>query len=438
MRHNLEVRNMNPLEIGSYTRRETCRVCLGRNVVSFLDYGNVPLAGDFLVRERLGQEKLYPLDLVVCLDCTLVQIANVVDATQIFTDYRYLSSVTTTLMSHFADYARILKDRVLRGSDGLVVEIGSNDGVLLSRLKELGVKAIGVDAAENVVRIAKAKGLNVQHGYFGTRVAREIEATHGVANVVTASNVFAHIDDLDEVIKGVDGLLAPDGKFIVEVHYLLDLLSKFQFDTVYHEHLCYYSLTALSRLFNRFDFVITDVDRLPMHGGSIRVYAQRRSAGSTSPSTAVSLLLDLEQEAGIQNLSTYEQFGRDVSECRNKLLQFILERKGQGRSLSGYGAAGRSTILLNFCGLDSKLIDYVVDESPSRIGRYIPGVGIPVVPREYFWSHPTDDCLVTAWNYRDEIVGKEGEFLANGGSFIVPLPELELLRGESECKTDGS
>ena len=384
--------------------------------------------------EDFGREHLYPLDLVVCRGCSLVQIVNVVDARELFTDYRYLSSVTSTLTGHFVDYARKIRQQILSSPDGLVVEFGCNDGVLLSPLRKMGVRAVGIDAADNVVALARKKGLDVRHGFFGADTSEALRSTYGQADIITASNVFAHIDDLDEVLRGVQILLNRDGTFVVEVHYIVDLLEKFQFDTVYHEHLCYYSVHALQHLLGRFGLRIVDVERLPMHGGAIRVLAKRSEARSATPKPSVESLLDLETNLGIASMDVYQRFGQSVFEYRDQLRDFVLSRKNAGRTLSGYGAAGRATILLSFCGFDAQVIDYVVDESPSRIGRFIPGVGIPVVPRLHFSSNPTNDCLLTAWNYRTEIVEKEQAYLDQGRCFLTPLPTMEVIQGRERCK----
>lgn len=421
------------LQVGEFQRRDTCRVCHGQRLLSFLDYGMVPLAGDFIWPDQVGEEKVYPLDLVACQDCTLVQILNVVDAHTVFDDYRYLSSVTKTLTQHFRDYARVLHERVLGSKTGLVVEFGCNDGVLLSPLKKLGIKAIGVDAAENVVHLAREKGLDVWHGFFGADIAQQLKNQHGPADVITASNVFAHIDDLDGVLRGVDQLLADDGTVIVEVHYLGNLLEQLQFDTVYHEHLCYYSVHAIQHLFGRFGFTITDVARLPMHGGAIRVFA-RRSLPAPPQSPNVERLLKLESLMGMKSETLYQQFGEKVLVCRDAISDFVNERKQSGRTIAGYGAAGRATTLLNFCGLGQDTLDYIVDESPSRVGRCVPGIGVPIVSRSHFAAHPTDDCLLTAWNYRQEIVNKEKQYLANGGTFLTPLPRIETVEGSVTCR----
>jgi SAM-dependent methyltransferase len=430
----LAVKSISSLPTGEYRRRHDCRGCHGTALVSFLDYGRVPLAGDFLLPEEVGTESLYPMDLAFCPDCSLTQISNVVPAEELFTDYRYLSSVTSTLMGHFREYAQLLAKEFLRPDDNLLVEFGCNDGVLLQPLTELGIDAIGIDAAENVVQIARAKGLDVWHGFFGADLGALLRRDHGPATVITSSNCFAHIDDLDNILRGVDALLADDGILAVEVHYVLDLLETVQFETVYHEHLCYYSLKALSCLYNRFGFEVFDAQRLPMHGGAIRVFAKRQSNTSREPTTRLRRMLAEEESKSLYELPAYQQFGASAVEARDAIRRFVLGRKAMGKSLSAYGAAGRATTLLNYCGLDHSVLDYVVDESPSRIGRFVPGVQIPIVPRSHFHEQPTDDCLLTAWNYRNEIVAKESAYLANGGVFLAPLPRIEVIEQGRQCR----
>lgn len=414
-------------EIGVYRRRQVCRICGSSNLTVFLDYGNVPLAGGFLTKERLEEEKLYPLDIAVCLDCSLVQILNVVSPEALFSEYRYLSSVTQTLSQHFREYAELLCRDVLPKDNSFIVEIGCNDGVLLEPLHEMGVKALGVDPASNVVEVAKQRGLEVINDYFTVAVAERIAAEFRKADVITASNVFAHIDDLDEVMRGVDLLLAPDGTFVVEVHYIVDLMESLQFDTVYHEHLCYFSLHALSTLYHRYGFEIVDVEHLPMHGGSIRMFVQRSQVSKGRKSETLEQMMEYEHRLGINKSEIYIRFGQQVTQYRDRLLELLLERRRDGRTLSGYGAAGRATMLLNFCRIDNSIMEYIVDASPFRFGRYVPGVRIPIVPPSTLTERPTDDCLITAWNYRAEIIDKERTYLEQGGKFILPLPQIEIV-----------
>ena len=415
------------IRIGEFRRRAECRTCGGGRFRVFLDYGNMPLAGGFLAEAELGRECLYPLDLAVCESCSLVQVLNVVPPDVLFRDYKYLSSVTQTLSRHFVEYADFLCRDVLRPCQSFVVEIGSNDGVLLAPLAERGVRVLGVDAARNVADVARRRGLDVIDDYFTVELARRVAAKHGQADLVTGSNVFAHVDDLGEVMRGVDALLARDGFFIVEVHYVVDLLKTLQFDTVYHEHLCYFSLHALHALFGRYDFSIVDVHRLPMHGGAIRVIARRSTVAEGKQSPGLVDAMREERGLGVNMPACYLEFGKRAAEHRDRLRDFLRRRAKEGRSLSGYGASGRATTLLNWCGLDRSLIRYMVDSSPLRAGRYVPGVHIPIVPPERFHQEPTEDCLITAWNYREEIIHKEPAFVAGGGRFIVPLPSIEVL-----------
>jgi SAM-dependent methyltransferase len=414
-------------KIGVYRRRQTCRICGSNNLMVFLDYGNVPLAGGFLTKEQLEEEKLYPLDIAVCLDCSLVQVLNVIPPETLFTDYRYLSSVTQTLSQHFREYAEVLRRVVSSKDNSFVVEIGCNDGVLLRPLQNMGVKVLGVDPASNVVEVARQQGVKVINNYFTVAVAERIAAEFGKADVITASNVFAHIDDLDEVMRGVDLLLTPHGTFIVEVHYIVDLVESLQFDTVYHEHLCYYSLHALATLYHGYGFEIVDVERLPMHGGSIRVFSQRSQASQRRKSETLKQMMECEYRLGINTSELYIRFGQQVVQYRDRLLSLLLKRKQEGHTLSGYGAAGRATTLLNFCKIDGSMMEYIVDASPFRFGRYVPGVHIPIVPPSTLTERPTDDCLITAWNYRAEIIAKEQTYLARDGTFILPLPQIEIV-----------
>lgn len=413
-------------KIGSFHRRINCRICNSSNLKTFIDFGDMPLAGNFVFESDVSDINYYPMDLSVCLDCSLVQILNIVDPEILFTDYRYLSSITNTLTAHFQDFAHYLHSNFLK-NDSLLVEIGCNDGVLLKPLMTLGARVVGVDAAENVIEIAREKGLDVIHGFFGLEVSNRLKESHGKATVITASNVFAHIDDLDNVMQGVDNLLSEEGVFIVEVHYVLDLIKDFQFDTVYHEHLCYYSIHALRELYQRFGLSIINVQHLPMHGGTIRVFASRIDSKTHNTNQVVQEMLDSEIEHGLLSKDVYVKFGIKVGDFRNQIVEFLNQRHSSGRSLCAYGAAGRATILLNFCDLNSSKIEYIVDESPFRVGRYVPGVNIPIVSRDYFFTNPTADCLITAWNYKDEILGKEEWYLNNGNEFIVPLPKINVL-----------
>jgi len=386
----------------------------------------MPLAGGFLKEEEIKDEVKYPLEVYVCRRCSLVQILDVIPKEILFTNYKYLSSVTSTLSEHFAGYAREMQSRFLNENNSLVVEIGSNDGVLLQHFTKLAVKAVGVEPAENVAEIARAKGLQIVNSYFTKQVAQEVRQNNGRAKVICANNVFAHIDDIDEVMEGIQTLLEDDGVFVFEVHYLIDLLDKYQYDTVYHEHLCYYSLTALSYLLNRYGMEIFDVKRIPIHSGSIRVYAKNKSNNKQITQSIVNDLL-AEEKAVVHNIDVYRAFSESISLAREQLLDTLHRIKNDGKRIIGYGAPGRGTILLNYCSIGKEILDYIVDASPLRQGLLVPGMHIPIISPETIGKDLPDYILILAWSYEKEILTKEKEYLNKGGRFIMPLPIVRII-----------
>lgn len=405
--------------------RNDCRGCRSTDVIKFLDLGLMPKAGSFLTEEQVSTEPKYQLDVYVCRRCSLVQILDIIPQEVLFTNYQYLSSITRTLREHFSEYAKEIHKRFL-GKDSLVVEIGSNDGVLLQPFNALGISAIGVEPATNVAEIAKKKGLSVINKFFNREVAMEIRSNYGRAKVICANNVFAHIDDLDEVLLGLRDLLEDNGVFVFEVHYLLDLLEKYQYDTIYHEHLCYYSLTALSHLLERFGMVIFDVKRISTHSGSIRVYAKTKFNNSYPVHEIVRRMIEEEKEV-VYDLNKYFIFAESLKQKRWQLCELLWAIKKVGKKIVGYGAAGRGTILINYCNIGKDLLDYVVDESPTRRGFLMPGKHIPIVGPERIKVDMPDYILLLAWSYENEVVSKEKAFVNKGGKFIIPLPDVRLL-----------
>ena len=401
------------------TTRTTCRSCGSDQLVLLVDYGPMPLAGGFLTRDELAHQAAFPLRLARCSGCTLMQILDIVPPAEIFTQYSYVSSTTRTLIDHFA---RMGPEIVAReGAAGrLVVEFGCNDGILVAPLIAAGARVVGVDPSDVALRASREGGWPLVQAYFDEASAARVKAEHGPARIVTGNNVFAHVDDLHAILRGVTTLLEDEGVFIFEVQYQGDLLALVQFDTVYHEHVCYHSLTALAHLLAAHGLRIVDVIRIPIHAGSIRVTAAR--AQSARPPAAVVAEM-IEAERGW----TVDRFGDQVEARRRSLRTLVTDLKRGGRRIVAYGAAGRSTILLNFCGLGPDLVDYVVDMSPLRCGKFVPGVGVPIVPPEEFHRDPPHYAVMTAWNYEPEIVRKEQVFLAGGGRFIVPLPDVRVV-----------
>ena len=401
------------------TTRTTCRTCGSDQLALLVDYGEMPLAGGFLTRDELAYQAAFPLRLARCADCTLMQILDIVPAAEIFTQYSYVSSTTRTLIEHFARMGHEIV-AAERAAGGLVVEFGCNDGVLLRPLREAGARVVGVDPSDVALRGSQEGGWPLVQAYFDEGAANRVKAQHGAARVVTGNNVFAHVDDLHTIVRGVTALLEDEGVFIFEVQYQGDLLALVQYDTVYHEHVCYHSLTALARLLAAHGLRIVDVRRIPIHAGSIRVTAARLGT-PRQPAPIVAEMLEAEKAWRV------DIFPAQVESRRQSLRSLVGDLRRAGRRVVAYGAAGRSTILLNFCGLTPDLVEYVVDMSPLRYGKYVPGVSIPIVPPDVFHENAPDYAIVTAWNYEPEIVRREQAFLSNGGRFIVPLPDIRVV-----------
>ncbi len=409
-----------------FTRRENCRICRQASLHPFLQLGPMPLAGAFLRPQDAGTELAFPLTLAVCTGCREVQTIETVRRELLFKDYRFLASTTATLRNHFAALAGTLNERFLSPGE-LVVDIGANDGVLLKPLERLSVRAVGLEPAANIARVARAAGCHVIEEFLSPAAAGRLVEEYGPARVVTACNVFAHIDDMHEAVNAISVLLRPDGLFVCEVHYLPDLVETYQVDMMYHEHLMHHSLRPLAHLFATYGLEIFDVARIPIHCGSIRVYVQRKGSPRPEPrSPAVSQLLDLEIRLGLDLPSTFDAFAGQVLARRDRLRQLVLDLVERGRRVVGYGASGRATMHLNLCGLGPGAIPYVVDASPERQGRVVPGTRNPIVAPELFRADTADVALLFAYNYRSEVAAAEQEFLARGGRFLLPLPEPVL------------
>ena len=412
------------MQKGKFTKRTSCRLCDSKDLVEILDLGEMPLAGAYLKKVQLGKEKVYPLKIFFCKECFLVQILDVVDPDTLFKDYRYLSSLS--LSSHFSNLARELTKKFL-AKDSFIVEIGSNDGVLLSPLKSLGMRVLGVDPAENVAKIAQTKGIDTMVNYFGKAVGRAVAGTYGKADAILANNVLAHIDDMHDVALGMKTLLKRNGIFVFEVHYLGDLVQKGQYDFFYNEHLSYYSLISLIPFLDKYEFEIFDVKRIPIHSGSIRVYVKNKGENRYKVSQNVNQLISYERETKLDKIQTYLEFAKKVKNHKAKLKNLIFSLQRNGKRIVGYGAAGRGNTLMNFCNLDSNMIEYIVDESPERYGRFTPGTHVPIVEPQVFRNSFPDHVLIFAWSYKNRIFEKEKEYTNNGGKFIIPLPQIRIV-----------
>jgi len=409
---------------GRFKHRKTCRLCDSSNLEVFLDLGLTPLAGDYLLKEEIGKECYYPLRVYYCHNCSLVQLLDIIPADNLFRDYRYLSSIS--LSSHFKGYAQEMIDRFLT-KESFVVEIGSNDGVLLAPLKEYGVRVLGVDPAVNVAWVAQRRGIETIADYFTKQHAKEIVKQYGQADAIFANNVLAHIDNMDEVFAGIQRILKPEGILVFEAHYLVDLIEKLQYDFFYPgEHLSYYSLTSLIPFLDKYDMRIFDVKRIPIHAGSIRVYACSKD-NMRRENKQVRQNIIQEKVLCLNTIKPFKNFARKVFVHKKKLINYLFMLKDQNKKIVGYGAAGRGNTLLNASGISTQIIPYIADESPERYGRFTPGTHIPIVRSEVFRKDNPDYALLLAWSYKDAILKKEKEFLKRGGKFIVPLPSITLI-----------
>lgn len=413
--------------LGEFVRHTRCRFCRGSRLVKFLDFGEVPLAGAFLRPQDAAAEKFYPLALHFCSDCTLVQVTDAVPVQTLFSNYFYFSSAIGSLVEHFTELAREVAQCFAPPGRSLAVEIGCNDGVLLKPLRALGVNALGVDPAVNVVRASGLPPSVIINDCFTQRIARQIRAEHGRADAILSSFSFAHIDDMHQVMNGVRDLLKDDGVFIFEVYYLGIMLDEMQYDMIYHEHMSYYSLLSLSNFFERFGMEIFDVRRSPLRAGTMRFYARVKGGGDKPISPAVGQLLDYERGRRLQCADTYLGFGAKVAHTRRELLGLLDRLKSENRSIIGYGASGRATTIMTYCGIDRRYLDYVVDDAPAKHGFCTPGTHVPIRPWSAAQATPPDYALLFAWSFADEVRKRRMDYLQAGGRFIIPLPEPKVI-----------
>ena len=404
-----------------------CRSCGADGLVPVLDLGRTPLANSLLTSEQLnGPEDSYPLEVVLCTRCTLVQITETVPPEVLFRDYLYFSSFSETMLRHASALVnQVLAERQL-GRESLAVEVASNDGYLLQFYKQQGVPVLGIEPARNVAQVAiEERGVRTVTEFFGEKLARELAAQGERADVLHANNVLAHVADLNDFVSGVRHMLKPDGVALIEAPYIKDLVDRCEFDTIYHEHLCYFSLTALDNLFQRHQLQINAVERIAIHGGSLRVTVGH--AGAAPQAEAVAALLADERDWGVGNPAFYEIFCARVERLKVELRGMLADAKSKGARIAAYGAAAKGSTLLNYFEIGRELIDFVVDRSTYKQGRYLPGVHIPIVATEQLVNEMPDYVLLLTWNFAAEILEQQAEYRRRGGRFIVPVPDVRVV-----------
>jgi hypothetical protein len=403
-----------------------CIVCGSGAVEPFLDLGSTALANKFLTREELSEpEPVFPLVVGFCPGCGHVQLTEHVPPGAMFEDYLYVSSASDTLRDHLWDLSDVVADRLALGAGDLVVDVGANDGTLLKGFVRHGVRALAVDPARNLAELYSDADIERHIGFFDSASAREIRERFGPAAAVTATNTFPHIPGLADFVHGLETVLAPGGAFVLEAHYVVDMLDQLAFDTVYHEHVSYWALGPMARLFARHGMRVVDVERLPLHHGQLRAFVQREAEGEVQPS--VDELLELERARGIDRIETYRAFAGDVQRIRAELRRTLSELRAQGARVAGYGAPAKGNTLLGFLGLGPQDLDYIADRSPLKQGRFTPGTHIPVVAPERLLEDQPEYVVLLAWNFVDEVLEQQSEYRRRGGRFIVPVPEVQMV-----------
>lgn len=412
-------------------RRDDCRLCGSKSLDLALPIRPAPIADAYIPASKLGKsQELYPLDLYLCGDCGHIQNIDVVNPEVLFRDYLFTTSSSAGLLAHFKQYtADVVSDLFLKPGS-LVVEMGSNDGSLLLNFKEQGMKVLGIDPARDIAKRATASGVETLPEFFTASLASRIRKDYGPATVFIANNVFAHADDLADIVRGIREVLADDGVFVFEVSYLVDIVDNYLFDTVYHEHVSYHSIEPLARFFERLGMQLTSVQRIASKGGSIRGFAQRKPEGRRPVQRVIARMIENERQRGFAKLATYQDYARRIAERRNALNYFLDEQIATGTLIAGYGASTTTTTLMWDFGLVRKL-SFIVDDNPAKHGLYCPASHIPVMPSEELYVRKPDFVVVLAWQYITSITRRHQQYLQEGGCLVVPLPDLQIVRTDA-------
>ena len=403
-----------------------CRLCSAELTHTFVDLGMSPPCEGFLGADQLDREEtFYPLHVRICAECLLVQLPEYVPAEEIFSDYAYFSSYSESWIAHARKFVGAAVDRLALGTSSFVVEVASNDGYLLQHVVARGIRALGVEPAANIAKVAITKGIPTEVLFLGEEAGYKIAEQHGPADLVVANNVIAHVPDIVDFVRGLRALVSDNGVVSIEIPHLLRLIEGREYDTIYHEHFSYLSLLTTQRVLAKAGLSVIDVEELPTHGGSLRTWSTPVERAGR-PSAEVSRVLELERGAGIHTLVGHSGFSSAVAAVRNELVEFLISQSRNGRRVVGYGAPGKGNTLLNHAGIRSDLLSLTVDRNPRKHGKYLPGTHIPIHPVEKIAEERPDYVLILPWNLRDEI-GKQLEYVRDwGGRLVVPLPSLEV------------
>jgi SAM-dependent methyltransferase len=416
------------LEASAPVSGRGCLFCGAALHHTFVDLGMSPLCESYVPEEKLNHmEPFYPLHAYVCENCFLVQLQEYVSPAEIFTEYAYFSSYADSWVEHMRRYADMITERLRLGKESFVVEVASNDGYLLQHFVSKGIPVLGIEPAANVAKVAMEKGIPTLVAFFGEQTARELAAAGRRPDLICGANVLAQVPRLNDFVKGLKILLKPEGVVTIEFPHLMRLMAENQFDTIYHEHFSYFSFVSAEKVFAAQGLTLFDVEELPTHGGSLRIYA-RHADDTTKPVTErADRLRQREIEAGFLRVATYAGFSEQVKETKRKLLEFLIDVKRAGKSVVGYGAPGKGNTLLNYCGIRTDFIDFTVDRNPYKQGKFLPGTHIPIHHPDRVREAKPDYVLILPWNFRDEIVQQMPYIREWGGRFVVPIPQVTVL-----------
>ncbi len=405
-----------------------CRFCAAPLKHTFVDLGMSPLCESYVSAEKLNEmEAFYPLHVQVCERCYLVQLQEFVSPESIFGEYAYFSSYSDTWLQHASDYVDMIVKRLKLGKESLAVELASNDGYLLRNFVKMGIPVLGIEPAANIAKVAIEKGVPTMIKFFGLGLASEMAREGRRADLVIGNNVLAQVPDLNDFVHGIGVILKPEGVATLEFPHLIQLMGGSQYDTIYHEHFSYFSLITVEKVFEAHGMTLFDVEELPTHGGSIRIYARNSADRSKPVSRRVVELRERELAAGLDRMDTYSSFSETVKESKRGLLEFLIGAKRAGKRMAGYGAPGKGNTLLNYCGIRTDFLDYTVDRNPYKQGKFLPGTHIPIYPVERLFETRPHYVLILPWNFKEEIVKQMARIREWGGKFVVPIPRVEVI-----------
>jgi hypothetical protein len=411
----------------SIKKDNTCRFCGEALRFTFVDLGMSPLCESYLSPDQLNQmEPFYPLHVFVCENCFLVQLQEYVTPEHIFTEYAYFSSYADSWLKHAENYTNLVTERFHLNAHSFVVEVASNDGYLLQYFVQKNIPVLGIEPAKNVAKVAVEKGVPTLTEFFGEQLARQLCEKGQHADLIVGNNVLAQVPDLNDFVSGLKTLLKPTGVITIEFPHLMQLMEQNQFDTIYHEHFSYFSFITAEKIFAAHGIQLFDVEELPTHGGSLRIYGRHMENTDLAVTDRAREMHDREINAGFTNMQHYVAFDEQVKETKRKLLNFLIETRRAGKSIVGYGAPGKGNTLLNYCGIRADFIEYTVDRNPYKQGKFLPGTHIPIYAPQKIWETKPDYVFILPWNFKDEIMSQMAGIREWGGRFVVPIPEVTV------------